>query len=94
RGLPLPAAPARGDGRHFARRRGRGGFPRVLRLLEAVGRAAPGAVRFRHGARLRLGLQAAVSTPAPFPAPPAPCEMADALPVPRHKMADALPIAP
>ncbi|XP_074787259.1 uncharacterized protein LOC141973054 isoform X1 [Athene noctua] len=37
-----------------------GQFPRVLGLLEAVGRAAPGAVRFRHGARLRLGLQAAV----------------------------------
>uniref|UniRef100_A0A8D0FDW5 TERF1-interacting nuclear factor 2 N-terminal domain-containing protein n=1 Tax=Strix occidentalis caurina TaxID=311401 RepID=A0A8D0FDW5_STROC len=44
------------------RSRSRGQFPRVLGLLEAVGRAAPGAVRFRHGARLRLGLQAAVST--------------------------------
>ncbi|XP_074713937.1 uncharacterized protein LOC141938825 isoform X2 [Strix uralensis] len=42
------------------RSRSRGQFPRVLGLLEAVGRAAPGAVRFRHGARLRLGLQAAV----------------------------------
>ncbi|XP_067389271.1 TERF1-interacting nuclear factor 2 isoform X3 [Emydura macquarii macquarii] len=35
-------------------------FPRVLGLLEAVGRAAPDTVRFRHAARLRLGLQAAV----------------------------------
>ncbi|XP_068280998.1 TERF1-interacting nuclear factor 2 isoform X2 [Nyctibius grandis] len=35
-------------------------FPRVLGLLEAVGRAAPGAVTFLHGARLRLGLRAAV----------------------------------
>ncbi|KAM6325720.1 TERF1-interacting nuclear factor 2 [Alca torda] len=35
-------------------------FPRVLALLEAVGRAAPGALHFRHAARLRLGLQAAV----------------------------------
>ncbi|XP_038226276.1 TERF1-interacting nuclear factor 2 isoform X3 [Dermochelys coriacea] len=35
-------------------------FPRVLGLLEAVGQAAPDIVRFRHYARLRLGLQAAV----------------------------------
>ncbi|XP_073164723.1 TERF1-interacting nuclear factor 2 isoform X4 [Lepidochelys kempii] len=34
-------------------------FPRVLGLLEAVGRAAPDIVCFRHYARLRLGLQAA-----------------------------------
>ncbi|XP_074936695.1 TERF1-interacting nuclear factor 2 [Phalacrocorax aristotelis] len=45
---------------HVVRGRSLGQFPRVLGLLEAVGRAAPGAVRFRHGARLRLGLQAAV----------------------------------
>lgn len=45
---------------HVVRGRSLAQFPRVLRLLEAVGRAAPGAVRFRHGARLRLGLQAAV----------------------------------
>lgn len=35
-------------------------FPRVLGLLEAVGQAAPDVVFFRHYARLRLGLQAAV----------------------------------
>ncbi|XP_074874625.1 uncharacterized protein LOC142025845 isoform X2 [Buteo buteo] len=45
---------------HVVRGRSLGQFPRVLGLLEAVGRAAPAAVRFRHGARLRLGLQAAV----------------------------------
>ncbi|XP_064359416.1 TERF1-interacting nuclear factor 2-like isoform X1 [Dromaius novaehollandiae] len=45
---------------HVVRGRSLGQFPRVLGLLEAVGRAAPGAVRYRHGARLRLGLQAAV----------------------------------
>ncbi|XP_062454788.1 TERF1-interacting nuclear factor 2 isoform X5 [Rhea pennata] len=45
---------------HAVRGRSLGQFPRVLGLLDAVGRAAPGAVRYRHGARLRLGLQAAV----------------------------------
>ncbi|XP_031465106.1 TERF1-interacting nuclear factor 2 [Phasianus colchicus] len=35
-------------------------FPRVLALLEAVGRAAPAALSCQHGVRLRLGLQAAV----------------------------------
>ncbi|XP_074991348.1 TERF1-interacting nuclear factor 2-like [Calonectris borealis] len=45
---------------HVVRGRSLGQFPRVLGLLEAVGRAAPGALRFRHSARLRLGLQAAV----------------------------------
>lgn len=34
-------------------------FPRVLALLEAVGRAAPAALSFQHSVRLRLGLQAA-----------------------------------
>ena len=37
-------------------------FPRVLALLEAVGRAAPAALSFQHSVRLRLGLQAAVSS--------------------------------
>ncbi|XP_054667491.1 TERF1-interacting nuclear factor 2 [Grus americana] len=45
---------------HVVRGRSLCQFPRVLGLLEATGRAAPGALRFRHGARLRLGLQAAV----------------------------------
>ncbi|XP_035170025.1 TERF1-interacting nuclear factor 2 [Oxyura jamaicensis] len=45
---------------HVVRGRSLGQFPRVLRVMEAVGRAAPGAIGFRHGARLRLGLQAAV----------------------------------
>ncbi|XP_049653226.1 TERF1-interacting nuclear factor 2 [Accipiter gentilis] len=45
---------------HVVRGRSLVQFPRVLGLLEAVGRAAPAAVRFRHGVRLRLGLQAAV----------------------------------
>uniref|UniRef100_A0A8C8S1M1 TERF1-interacting nuclear factor 2 N-terminal domain-containing protein n=1 Tax=Pelusios castaneus TaxID=367368 RepID=A0A8C8S1M1_9SAUR len=45
---------------HVVRARQVRDFPRVLGLLEAVGRAAPDAVRFRHYARLRLGLQAAV----------------------------------
>ncbi|XP_062494203.1 TERF1-interacting nuclear factor 2, partial [Pezoporus occidentalis] len=35
-------------------------FPRVLRLLAALEAAAPSALRYRHRARLRLGLQAAV----------------------------------
>uniref|UniRef100_A0A8B9R6Z1 TERF1-interacting nuclear factor 2 N-terminal domain-containing protein n=1 Tax=Anas platyrhynchos TaxID=8839 RepID=A0A8B9R6Z1_ANAPL len=50
---------------HALRGRSLGQFPRVLRVLEAVGRAAPAALHFRHWARLRLGLQAAVSTPPP-----------------------------
>lgn len=93
---------------HALRGRSLGQFPRVLRVLEAVGRAAPAALHFRHWARLRLGLQAAVSTPpplpstpcatqdgrhpthqpvgcprwpTPFPAPPRPNNMADALPI-------------
>ncbi|XP_071885885.1 uncharacterized protein [Anas platyrhynchos] len=45
---------------HALRGRSLGQFPRVLRVLEAVGRAAPAALHFRHWARLRLGLQAAV----------------------------------
>uniref|UniRef100_A0A8B9MME6 TERF1-interacting nuclear factor 2 N-terminal domain-containing protein n=1 Tax=Accipiter nisus TaxID=211598 RepID=A0A8B9MME6_9AVES len=60
---------------HVVRGRSLVQFPRVLGLLEAVGRAAPAAVRFRHGVRLRLGLQAAVSTgrhPAPARPPPRP----------------------
>lgn len=66
---------------HALRGRSLGQFPRVLRVLEAVGRAAPAALHFRHWARLRLGLQAAVSTPPPFPAPPAPRKMADTRPI-------------
>ncbi|KAM8793634.1 protein-glutamine gamma-glutamyltransferase K-like [Eudromia elegans] len=42
------------------RRRRPAHFGRVLALLEAVGRAAPGAIGYRQGARLRLGLRAAM----------------------------------
>uniref|UniRef100_A0A8C3PRZ0 TERF1-interacting nuclear factor 2 N-terminal domain-containing protein n=1 Tax=Calidris pygmaea TaxID=425635 RepID=A0A8C3PRZ0_9CHAR len=56
---------------HVVRGRSLGQFPRVLGLLEALGRAAPGALRFRHAARLRLGLQAAVTILLGWPIPAA-----------------------
>lgn len=81
---------------HALRGRSLGQFPRVLRVLEAVGRAAPAALHFRHWARLRLGLQAAVSTPPPSQHPlrharwPTPDPSTRGL----SKMADALPSTP
>uniref|UniRef100_A0A8D0HQG5 TERF1-interacting nuclear factor 2 N-terminal domain-containing protein n=1 Tax=Sphenodon punctatus TaxID=8508 RepID=A0A8D0HQG5_SPHPU len=45
---------------HTVRERETRDYPRVLGLLGAVGEAAPNLVRYRHFAKLRLGLQAAV----------------------------------
>ncbi|XP_074838437.1 TERF1-interacting nuclear factor 2 isoform X3 [Carettochelys insculpta] len=61
-GGPEPCTPLRlaaAAAWQVVRARQLGDFPRVLGLLEAVGQAAPDLVRFRHHARLRLGLQAA-----------------------------------
>ncbi|XP_074838436.1 TERF1-interacting nuclear factor 2 isoform X2 [Carettochelys insculpta] len=62
-GGPEPCTPLRlaaAAAWQVVRARQLGDFPRVLGLLEAVGQAAPDLVRFRHHARLRLGLQAAI----------------------------------